>query len=292
MEKFKKNIVRYAGESGQTWLDNLPILVDKLKRKWGLQNCVPLTENLSTNFVLTGFQGNTPIILKISWDITAIAREAAALATYNGLGCPKLLELDLENGAIVIERILPGTSLASFFPDEDAQAIKIASLVMNQLHMPSPLDPTLFPSLKTWLLAFEDPRVSDLPLVKKAKHLAHQLLLTSPRPMLIHGDLHHDNLLFNGAGQWLAIDPKGVLGDPAYEVGPFMINPLGALQQEDTLSQILENRIVLFSRYLNLESWRIRDWSFVHAVLAGCWSIEDNFDPQWMFQVAEQLQSL
>ena len=65
-------------------------------------------------------------------------------------------------------------------------------------------------------------------LVGEAEALFAALLDTAGAPVLLHGDLHHYNILAAGGGRWLAIDPKGVVGEPAFEVVALMHNPRGA----------------------------------------------------------------
>ena len=46
----------------------------------------------------------------------------------------------------------------------------------------------------------------------------------------MHGDLHHDNIVSAQREPWLVIDPKGLVGDPGYETGPFINNPYGRME--------------------------------------------------------------
>jgi streptomycin 6-kinase len=96
---------------------------------------------------------------------------------------------------------------------------------------------------------------------------------------LLHGDLHHENLLFDYRRGWLAIDPKGVVGELAYEVGAALRNPC----QEPGLyaePNIIEKRVDCFSRMLSLDSGRILAWAFAQAILAAIWELEDDGELQ------------
>ena len=75
MKTFEKNIINLYGEKGRQWLDRLPNLVTKLASTYGLSNLKPVN-NLSYNYVLSGFQGPQPIILKLGLDIDGFKREA------------------------------------------------------------------------------------------------------------------------------------------------------------------------------------------------------------------------
>jgi streptomycin 6-kinase len=110
--------------------------------------------------------------------------------------------------------------------------------------------------------------------------------------VLLHGDLHHDNILSLGDGSWVAIDPKGVVGDPAYEVAPFICNPMPELLERIDLALIMTRRLQLFSERLNIPLRRLRDWSYVHAVLAACWSAQENDSVTRWLTVAQIIESL
>lgn len=104
--------------------------------------------------------------------------------------------------------------------------------------------------------------------------------------MLLHGDLHHDNIMQTHDGEWIAIDPKGLIGEAAYEIGAFIRNPIPELLKYNA-STTIERRIKLFSEYLNMDEERIRQWSYIQAVLAACFAIEDNCSWEEWIKCAE-----
>jgi len=112
----------------------------------------------------------------------------------------------------------------------------------------------------------------------KARTLRDELLNTTDAPILLHGDLHHDNILAHD-NNWKVIDPKGVIGELSYEVGCFIRNPLDDLPSHSDSLKIITNRINAFSKNLILDPDRIAKWCFVQAVLATVWSLEDNITP-------------
>jgi len=102
------------------------------------------------------------------------------------------------------------------------------------------------------------------------------LIATMAEPVLLHGDLHHENILDAGGGNWLAIDPKGLIGAPAYEVGALPRNPLPRLMAAPGPGRILARRIDQLAEELALERSRLRDWALAQAVLSAWWSYEDH----------------
>jgi len=274
---FESNIINIYGKKGQQWLDDLPKLITQVEATYGLSNLKPV-EALSYNYVLTGFQGSKAVILKLGLDIDGLKREAAALIAFDGFG---VVQIFSENtGLLLLECAVPGISLKSYFPDNDDQAINITANVINRLHK-APIPSThAFPHIKDWLEALDGDLEIPVHTLQKAREIRDKLLKTAEADVLLHGDLHHDNILQN-VNDWVAIDPKGVIGEPAYEVAAFIRNPIPELLNHVDAQNIIHNRITRFSELLELPSQRILDWCFVQAVLSWVWAIEDGCDTSY-----------
>src|SRR5438128_12681264 len=98
-----------------------------------------------------------------------------------------------------------------------------------------------------------------LALLEEAETLYAELSASMAEPVLLHGDLHHDNILSATRQPWLAIDPKGLIGEPAYEVGAWLRNPLPQLLHMPQPGRILARRVDQFAEELGLERTRVRD---------------------------------
>ena len=145
----------------------------------------------------------------------------------------RLLEVDEEREVLLMERLLPGTLLASLVPEQDERATSVLAAVMKRIWRPVPAQHSFatVESLGSGLVYLRpqynggygpfSPR-----LVQEAQALFNELSASSPKHMLLHGDLHHENILLAG-NTWRAIDPKGVVGDPGYETGALFYNPFG-----------------------------------------------------------------
>ncbi|WP_291394912.1 aminoglycoside phosphotransferase family protein [Acinetobacter sp.] len=123
MNTFHSNIISIYERKGKEWLDELLGLVSAISSKMGLRDLREVT-NLTYNYVLSGFQGDNPIILKASPDNAGLKREAFALKCFAGYGAAKVLAED--EGVLLLERSMPGTSLKSYFPDREQESIEIA----------------------------------------------------------------------------------------------------------------------------------------------------------------------
>lgn len=116
--------------------------------------------------------------------------------------------------------------------------------------------------------------------LQKVRKLRDELLQTSKPDVLLHGDLHHDNILQN-VNDWVVIDPKGVIGEPVYEVAAFIRNPMPELLNHADAQNIIHNRITHFAEALELSGGRIIDWYFVQAMLSWVWALEDGCDANY-----------
>ena len=148
----------------------------------------------------------------------------------------------------------------------------------------SPPEKHTFPTISRWAAGLEGMRAfynggtGPLPtdLVEKAERLFSDLLGFMDQVVLLHGDLHHYNILSSKRAPWLAIDPKGVVGEPAYEIGAWLRNPYPQLLDNPDVKQITTRRVNQLSVELGFDRRRIIDWGIAQAVLSAWWSIEDH----------------
>lgn len=288
---FIETVKNTWGENGTRWLARLPDLIHFFQAKWNLKD-LQLSQHLSHSLILFASQNNSPVVLKLALPGKDFEHEVRILKIYDGHGVVKILDFELDKGGMLLEAILPGTHLKKLFPDHDDQAISIAVNVMNKIHAIDCKTSNL-PTIELWLEALRS-NYTNIPdeLIKRARRLASELISTQASPVLLHGDLHHDNILKNG-DDWTSIDPKGVIGEPVYEVGAFIRNPIPDLFHRKDMNKIISQRLDHFSAILKVDRQRIIDWSFVQAILAACWACEDNM-PVWkqMIQFAEVIKSL
>jgi streptomycin 6-kinase len=288
MNAFEQNIINLYAEKGRQWLDHLPNLATQLANTYGLSNLKPVN-NLSYNYVLSGFQDSKAIIVKLGLDIDGFKREAAALMALEGFG---VVQVFSENaGLLLLECAVPGVSLKSYFPEKDDEAINITANVIKRLHIAPIPSAYAFPHIKDWLEALDGDLKIPAQTLQKARKIRDQLLKTAGPDVLLHGDLHHDNILQND-NDWLVIDPKGVIGEQAYEVAAFIRNPIPELLTHDDAPNIIHNRVTRFAELLELPSQRILDWCFLQAVLAWVWALEDGCDDTYFKNLTKFFESL
>jgi len=200
--------------------------------------------------------------------------EIQTLRDYGGRGAARLMASDPERGALLLEQLEPGSLLAAVLQSgEEALAVEHAALTMLQLWQSPPSDQ---PNLQAWAQGFA--RIGPgCPLAPERWQEAQELYLrwsAEPvREVLLHGDLHPDNLLLGPKGDYLAIDPHGRVGDPAFEPAAYLRNYL--THQPDPVSS-LRLRIQGFAEALALSPTRIAGWGYVQTVLSALWLWEDH----------------
>jgi streptomycin 6-kinase len=275
-----RSTIQLRGEAGAAWLERLPSLIADCERHWRIKVGQPFP-GLWVNWVAPAdCVDGTPAVLKLSFPGDKEFRtEAEALSLFGGRGAVRLLRLDLERGAMLLERCEPGVPLSSV--EDDVEATSIAADVMRRLWRPVP-DDHPFPLVSEWARGLARLRRRfgggtgplPAPLVEEAEALFDELLASQAEPVLLHGDLHHFNILSARRQPWLAIDPKGVVGEPAYDVGALLHNPVELLE-EPRPGGVLERRVEILTEELGLERARVRGWALAQAVLAAYWGLED-----------------
>ncbi len=283
--EFARRMIEMYGEAGARWLDDLPRLLAACAERWSLVIGSPFAP-LSYNYVAPAVRqkDETNVVLKIGFPSVELQTEAQALRLYDGRGIARLLETDAQNGALLLERLSPGETLIALAARDDEAATEIAARVMGALWRPAPPAPHVFPTLADWFAGLTRLRARfeggtgplPAPLVERAEGLCADLL-GFPEPfVLLHGDLHHFNILTAAREPYLAIDPKGLVGEPAYEIGAFLHNALPERGNEPCLARLLSRRIHIFASVLGLDAARIRGWAVAQAVLSACWTVEDH----------------
>ncbi len=272
---FTRTTTETHGAFGAAWLERLPALLADCAARWSLTLGAPFAP-LTYNYVVPAVRADgTPVVLKAGVPCRELATEIAALRCFDGRGAVRLLDADDGQGVLLLERLTPGASLLSVA--EDGRATQIAADVMRGLWRPAPAGHA-FPTVAEWASGLGRLRerfgggTGPLPprLVGTAEALLRDLNGSATETRLLHGDLHHGNILAAGRAPWLAIDPKGVIGEPAFEPSAFLLNP----RPQTALT--LTRRVDVFADVLGVPKGRVRGWGAARAALSAWWSLEDH----------------
>ncbi len=278
---FRKTVTEIFQQTGEGWLSQLPDLINEIEAAWSLRVLDPFS--LSINYVAPAIlEDGQQAVLKLSVPVGEFFTELAALQAYDGHGMARLLLYDAEKGVMLLERLTPGQMLSEITDDE--AATRIAAQVFRDLWRPAPAEHA-FPTVAKWAKGFErmrkmfDGGSGPLPanLADRAEALFTELLQDESDPVLLHGDLHHFNILSaeNGSS-WKAIDPKGIVGEAMFEVSAFMLNPFLEMRPPEEFHHIFDRRYAIFSEMLGFDRQRMAAWCAARAVLANWWTVEDH----------------
>jgi streptomycin 6-kinase len=281
------NLNNAHGPAVGAWLDALPALVAGLASVWGLREIRPLASRYSGYSVILEARSaeHGPVVVKlVPPQEDGQDREALTLTAWDGRGAVRLVERDIERQALLLSRLLPGTPLDPTQLGDDTATRALAEVGARLAVQPTAEVAARLPGVGIWgedfdayLATYGSGGPIDHDLVGTARRLLTELLATAPEPVLLHGDLHHDNVLRDGDA-WVAIDPKGYIGDPACEPSQTFANPRPYVRPmgASALTEHVERRLACWSACSALDMGRVRDWAVVKCVLSDVWSVEDH----------------
>jgi streptomycin 6-kinase len=267
---------RALGAPWGTWLDGLPGLHRDVVEEWRLTpDGDPMSGYCSVVVPVLTPDGGAAV-LKLGLRDEESEHEHLALRAWGGDGAVTLLRADPRRGALLLER-LGAASLTSI---GDVTACEVVAERYARLHRPAlPQLRTVASYVDRWLAALSTlPVDAPLPrrLVEQALSLGRALVgETTPAPVIVHGDLHYDNVLEAEREPWLVIDPKPMAGDPHYEPAPLLWNRWEELAAAPDLRTAIRRRFHTVVDVAGLDEDRARDWVVVRMVLNAHWAIED-----------------
>ncbi len=235
-------------------------------------------DETESSWIAFGSRDGQPVVLKVLKKPGDEWRAGEILDAFDGNGVVRVYEYI--DGAMLLERLSPGNSLARLALDgRDEEATSILADVIERMSARKPVKGCA--TAEQWAVGFQrysatgDEQIPGY-LVEEAHQLYSELCASQRSPRLLHGDLHHYNVLFDAQRGWLAIDPKGVIAELEFELGAILRNPY---ERPDLFASpaTVEKRLNHFARLLPLDCARALAWAFAQAVLSAIWLIEDGF---------------
>jgi streptomycin 6-kinase len=264
---------------GAAWLERLPRLVDECAAAWGLHVRAPFPRATVSFVAPAVLPGGAQAVLKLSFPEPESEHEAAALACWGGRGAARLLAEDAGRRALLVERCMPGTQLWQIA--DEAVANRFAAEVLRQLWR-APPEGHAFRSLageaSRWASQlprrFEpDGSAAERGVVDRAVAWIGELLESEPDDVaLLHQDLHGGNILRAERDPWLAIDPKPLVGERAFDVASLLRDRRDELAKEAHPVDRIRRRLDQLSEALELDRERMRRWAVIHAL---AWGMEE-----------------
>ncbi|MFJ9697790.1 aminoglycoside phosphotransferase family protein [Kitasatospora sp. NPDC101183] len=267
-----RTVTAAHGEEGRRWLDALPGLVAAHLDHWDLTVERTLDPGGSLSLITYVHRDDlSPAVLKTGLRTPETVHEHEALAHWAGRGAVLLLDADPAEGVLLLERLhgdIPLRSLA------EPKAMLEATSLLHRLWVPLP-DGHPFPGTAA--------RVADTaarlaahrahPVAEAAEALAEEALETAaalaaeePETLLLHGDFHHGNVLAADRSPWLAIDPRPVAGERAYDLARLVLDRADNLIGSPGVPGAVRRRLGRLSEALEVDRDRLRGWTLLRAV--------------------------
>ena len=201
-----------------------------------------------------------------------------ALVFYAGRGMVRVLEVARDDRAVLMERVVPGETLWDA-PIETA--LEAVASVMSRLRRAPPMSHS-FPDVRSYHRAWSNhvrlyrgPGPIDADLFEIGERLFIELCDSATETVVLHGDLHYGNVLSSDREGWLAIDPKGVTGEPCYEVGDLFRNRVDELYGSSDPVRAMRRRVEAVADRTGFDAERVREWALAQAVLSEVWTADD-----------------
>ena len=234
--------------------------------------------------------GGAPAMLKIAVHIEE-ERGGALMQWWDSVGAAQVLAR--EGPALLLERLDGGRDLTAMARGgQDDEATAILCQVAAGLHAPRdrPAPDTLVP-LDVWFRSLAPAAAAHGGTFDSALAAARSLL-AEPRDLAVmHGDLHHGNVLDGGPRGWLAIDPKGVFGERGFDYANLFYNPWPTAADPGRL----QRRLALVAEASGLEPARLLRWILAYGGLSAAWTLESGMPedgPDRALQIAEMAAAL
>ncbi|WP_216633879.1 aminoglycoside phosphotransferase family protein [Paenibacillus alvei] len=266
---------------GNTFYEQMLCHIDDYAEKWSLSS-LQLIPSFSANVVFTCYSEQFGHgVLKIGQPSETIWTEVSTMRQYDGQRFCKVYGADYDKGVILLERLQPGTTLR----DEHSlqRRLDVFCSLYSNLHIAA-VEAEKFPTYIGWVERITDymSQRHDCPELtshmQRAKEICLSIASNYSQNLLLHGDLHHDNMLLGSNGEYLMIDPKGVIGDPVFDIPRFILNEFDESITEDLYEKI-DEIIGILTKKLSIPNDVIRKCLYVETAMGMCWCVESGATP-------------
>lgn len=255
-------------------------MFDRYLSSWNLVTDGEPIKTHSSDLLPVRF-GDTPAMLKVARSEEE-HRGASLMSWWDGNGAASVLAHD--GDAILLERATGCRTLATMAREgQDDAASRIICGVAMTLHAHRGSPPANLVPLSDWYAELSRVAGTDTGIFTQAASIAAELLASPQEQCVLHGDLHHGNVLDFGARGWLAVDPKGLIGDRGFDFANILCNPDF---ESATSPGRLVRQIDVVAEAARLDPARLLRWVFAYAALSAAWTIGDGGDPTLALMIA------
>ncbi len=254
-------------------------MLSEYTRRWQLVADGPPIETPGSRLLPVRWRGQ-PAMLKIALHPEELPG-FDLMAWWDGDGAARVFAR--AGPALLLERAQGGQSLSHMSHSQDDAACHILCAVVERLHAPQKAAPAGLTPLNIWFRGLEAAARQHGGLLQTAHATASQLLAAPQQVRCLHGDIHHGNVLDFGARGWLAIDPKGLIGERGFDYANLFCNP-----DRETAGDAnrFGRRVTRVAEAASLERLRLLQWILAWSGLSFAWHLEDGTPGDTALQVA------
>lgn len=271
---------------GKEFFDKVSNLMDSLILKWNI-NDLKLINSFSANLV---FKANStlygPVVLKFGRDNKEFSSEVNALKHF-ALPCVcKVYEVDRDNNVLLMESISPGDEL--LLENQMEKRLNTFCELYSKLHIRNRKQAASnaainkdigFESYKDWIYKitnYMDSRKEWYELtthMERAKRIYVKLSMQYSKEYLLHGDFHYYNIL-KGEDSYKIIDPKGVIGDPVFDLPRYMLNEFLDEKDKSNRDNVIEKVFSVLSSELDISKYTLSKLLYIEGAMGICWCVQ------------------
>ncbi|MGW2377195.1 MULTISPECIES: aminoglycoside phosphotransferase family protein [Kitasatospora] len=260
------------GDQGRRWLATLPASTAAHLSRWNLTLERTLDPGGSLSLIAYVHRDDlSPAVLKTGLVTPETAHEHSALTHWAGRGAVLLLDADPAEGVLLLERLhgeIPLRSLA------EPKAMLEATSLLHRLWVEPPAGsvlPTLGDRVADTAARLAEHRsdpaaAAAQALVDEALSTAEDLTGSAAETFLLHGDFHHGNVLAADRAPWLAIDPRPLAGERAYDLARLVLDRADTLLGSPGAPAAVRRRLHQLAEALDVDRDRLRGWTLFRAV--------------------------
>jgi streptomycin 6-kinase len=297
LERFEAAVRVRVGTDADEWLAAVPDLISSVTGRWDLHVTAVANRIDAFGLSIPARRDSDRVTLRIAYPDAFLADETAALRAWDGAGAVRVLEED-DRGAQLRSSPSPGTALS--LERNEMRALRMVADALRQLWIAPPDGmQTLAAEVRTWGSSMPERFESvhqpfDEQLMRDAEVMFRSFGPSQMDAVLLHGDVRLDTFLLDGE-RAVAIDPKPLAGEPAFDVAALLRDGPGDLVRDPAAGrQRLQGRLEQLTDLLDVRASRVRGWAFAVAIDTGLYAYEtgDIDGGDLMIEIARLCQSL
>jgi streptomycin 6-kinase len=286
-----------AYPSVAAWAASAPGIVARMLRRWDLRAGEAFVGGVGGSVLSVNRADGSPAVLKVGYPHEEAIWEAVGLSAFGSLS-PEILDQDAWTWALLLALIEPGTPLSKAWLSTRDALIAGGRLHARLTNIPLVGPAASIPTLR-WAM-FSYARSAEARLEKQAGDLdrlgvrslvvaaigqLESLAADHGSPTLLHGDFNPGNILDSGEGGWKLVDPKPLLGDPAYDLWPLVSQVGHPYHAPNAVARLAEN-LTIAADAAEVDRDRAARWSFARTGLNVSWYLEDGLPTRAVAEAA------